>query len=90
VPQKAKAAMEEYRDEMDIVQRFLEECCITGDIYTIKVGDLYQRFCSWCSRSGDRAVSNIKFGKKLKDKGFVQVKIHGWSHWKGIGALSFK
>jgi putative DNA primase/helicase len=90
VPQKAMAAMEEYRDEMDIVQRFLEERCITGDMYTTRVGDLYQHFCSWCQKSGDRAVSNIKFGRKLKEKGFVQYKSNGWPHWKGIGVFSIR
>jgi len=90
VPQRARAAIEEYRDEMDVVQRFLDENCVMGDIYAIKVGDLYQRFCNWCSRSGDRAVTGIKFGKKLKDKGFEQIKSNGWRHWKGIGALSIR
>jgi len=90
VPQISKAAAEEYRDEMDVVQRFLDESCITGDIYAIRVGDLYQRFCTWCVKSGNRAVSGIKFGKKLKEKGYIQYKSNGWPHWKGLGSLSFK
>jgi len=90
IPQTASAAMDEYKDENDVVQRFLDESCLTGDMYTIRVGDLYRYFCNWCIKSGDRTMSSIKFGKKLKEKNYVQYKSNGWRHWKGIGALSFR
>lgn len=87
VPKAAMAAVDEYKDEMDVVQRFLDERCITGDTYTIKVGDLYQRFCIWCSSSGDRIMSSVRFCKKLKEKGFEQYKSNGWRFWKGLAAM---
>lgn len=90
IPQKSLAEAEDYRDEMDVVQRFLDENCITGDIYTIKVGDLYQRFSAWCGKSGDRPVTSIKFGKKLKEKGFEQCKDRMSRYWKGIGVCKVR
>jgi len=90
IPQKVKRAGDEYKGEMDLVQRFLDESCITGDVYTLKVGDLYQHFCNWCSKSGDRPVSNVKFGKNLKEKGFEQYKANNCRYWKGIGVFKFR
>jgi len=90
IPGKSLAETEDYRDEMDVVQRFLDETCIIGDIYTIKVGDLYQRFCTWCSKSGDRPGTSIKFGKKLKGKGYVQYKDKLARYWKRIGVYNIR
>lgn len=90
IPEKSLAETEDYRQEMDVVQRFVDETCILGDIYTIKVNDLYMRFNNWCSRLGDRAMTSIKFGKKLKEKGFEQSKDKHARYWKGIGVYSIR
>lgn len=74
IPQKSIAETEDYRNEMDIVQRLLDENFITGELHTQKVEDLYQRFTAWCARTGERIISCVKFIKKLKEKGFEQSK----------------
>ena len=90
IPRKSLAEVEDYRDEMDVVQRFLDESCITGDLYTIKIGDLYQHFYIWCCKSGDKAMTNIKFGKKLKEKGLEQYKDRLTRYWRGIGVYNIR
>lgn len=90
IPEISLAELENYRQEMDVVQRFVDECCILGDMYTIRVGDLYQRYCTWCSKSGDRTMTGIKFGKKMKEKGFEQIKDKYARRWKGIGVYTIR
>lgn len=90
IPQISMSAVEEYKDEMDVVQRFIDEACLMGDIYISTVRNLYESFCTWCGKSGDRSVTSIKFGKKLKEKGFEQNKSGCCRYWKGIGVLDLK
>ncbi len=59
-----------YRDEMDSVARFLEECCRVHDQFRIKSGDLHNAFTTWCEGTGVRTLSLKEFGKRLDVKGF--------------------
>ena len=84
VPQTVKEATAGYRCEMDVVGRFLEECCdINGSLKT-KTSNLYLAYSSWCDQNGHHPMSNNAFGRELTRRGFEQKKSSGrW--WVGIG-----
>lgn len=88
IPDKVKAAVEDYRGEMDTIEHFINDCCITGDEYTVKVPDMYDAYCKWCTDNREHEMSNIKFSKKLKEKGFEQSRTKYARHWEGIGLLN--
>ena len=84
-PAKVMAATDDYKDEMDIIQTFIEDCCIVGGHYRAKVNGLYSSYCTWCEDNNVHELSSIKFTKKLKDKGFTQIRSSIIRYWNGIG-----
>lgn len=88
IPDKVKEAINDYRDEMDTIEHFLDDCCLIGDQYTANVGDLYDRYCEWCSENREHELSSIKFTKKLKEKGYEQGRNMVTRYWKGLGLIA--
>ncbi len=86
-PEKVLAATDDYKDEMDVIQTFIDDCCVVGERYTAKINDLYSAYCKWCDDNNVHELSSIKFTKKLKDKGFEQVRTTFSRHWSGIGII---
>ncbi len=67
-PNEVQVATSTYRNEEDIVGRFLKERCDVGEKkYHVKAGDLYTAFLAWWKESGeqDRPLSQRKFGEEL-------------------------
>jgi putative DNA primase/helicase len=86
-PDEVKTATEDYRNEMDVLSDFLNDCCIEGPSLELKTKDLYPVYCNWCERNGDRPLAKRTLGLKLKERGFLPAKVNpdrsrGWS---GIG-----
>lgn len=88
IPDKVKEAINDYRDEMDTIEHFLDDCCLIGDQYTVNVGDLYDRYCEWCTENREHELSSIKFTKKLKEKGYEQGRNMVTRYWKRIGLIA--
>ena len=60
------AAVNEYREEQDIVGRFVNECCVIGPAYFSKASVIYAAFRKWCETSGERSIpTSTAFGKEL-------------------------
>lgn len=79
---------ENYFAEYDIVGNFLEDRCNLEENLSVSVARLYSEYIDWCKKSGEYELSKIKFGKRLKEKGFSQPDSlrgnSGW-RWQGIG-----
>lgn len=90
VPKNALAAAEEYKNEMDIVGRFIEECCVIGEDFLVKTGEIYDRYVSWCSNVRENALSATKFGRKMSEKGYDRSKSNGLRYYKGLGLLGYR
>jgi putative DNA primase/helicase len=86
MPSPVADATKEYQADMDIVGRFIEECCILGDEYQASAKDLYQKYKFWCEDNGEYAISKKVFGGKLGEKGLESGRKHGGVRiWKNIG-----
>lgn len=83
-PQSVKDALAEYRREMDILGDFISACCVISDGAVIESTALYNRYRKWCGMVGHLAVSQMRFGLSLGERGFVKEK-SGTVKWKGIG-----
>ena len=46
-PEAVKQVIETYRAEMDPLDAFLEECCTTGQNYSIKAREMYDAYHEW-------------------------------------------
>ena len=86
-PDEVKAATKQYRSDMDVLQEFLDDCCIENNSSTVLCKDLYTRFKSWGETEGlrEREIwSKSTLTRRLKEGGFVQGRPFGERLWKGI------
>jgi len=88
-PAEVQAATSEYRQESDIVGRFVQERCVTGtDTMHVASTDLFTAFKSWMEDGNERGSWNqVGFANALKERGFVN-RPHGPArrmNWFGLG-----
>lgn len=84
VPAAVRAATEEYRSEMDLVGRFLDEQCHTGPAYEADGRMLYAGYKLWAMENGLRPQTSASFGRRLVERGLPQRKSHGVRVWQGV------
>jgi putative DNA primase/helicase len=68
VPPKIRDAVKQYRDEMDIMAQWLEECCDLDPAYSIKAQEAYRIYKWWAETNGFRPMTNASFGRKLGER----------------------
>lgn len=84
VPAVVEAATSEYRTEMDLVGRFIEEQCTTGPQCEADGRVLYTGYKMWALENGLRAQTSASFGRRLVERGITQRKSHGARVWCGV------
>ncbi|MFJ7888423.1 phage/plasmid primase, P4 family [Lysinibacillus xylanilyticus] len=66
-----------YKEDMDILDPFLVECCYTdkeNDQIKIEAKELYNVYDSFCYKSGERTLGNRSFYRMLETKGFKKER----------------
>jgi putative DNA primase/helicase len=91
-PESVKQATNDYRNESDTFQDWLDECCLIENDAVATSAELYQNFRVWSESNGIRSiVSNNIFGKKLKEKVDVESYRSGkLRKYKGIGLITVR
>ena len=75
-----------YRDEMDTVQRFIDDCCVIDVKADVTFSALYRHYTIWCEDEGVGAIGKREFAAYLETRGFESVrKTGGTRHRLGIG-----
>jgi putative DNA primase/helicase len=74
-PEVVRAATGDYRHEMDLVGRFLAECCIVDPDSIESASTLYAQYREWCDKTGERCVNQTRFGSQLTERGLAGEKI---------------
>jgi putative DNA primase/helicase len=83
-PEAVRDATEGYRVEMDVLARFLDECCVFNTSAEARASDLYKAYTSWCETANERVESQSSFGQRLTEKGCERYRNNGiW--YLGIG-----
>lgn len=67
-PKRIKDSVQEYRQDMDITDAFLEDMCEVGEGYEIAASEFYQAYKNWASTNNEYDVGNVEFGKRMKKK----------------------
>lgn len=83
-PEEVKAAVEDYRTEMDIIKAFLNECCVRKTGERLSSTTLYNVYKNWCTANGENELSQRKFSLKLKEKNIESSKSWGIIYWDDI------
>lgn len=74
VPEVVTRATEDYRNEMDPVTDFIEDCCIQDPALVTPSTDLYTAYNQWCVVHREKTGSSKAFGTALERKGFPAVR----------------
>lgn len=82
-PDEVKAATADYRNEQDILQPFISDCCVIDT--RGRVEGLYRRYTAWCSANGEEAINSKRFTGLLKERGVTPL---GKGHHLGIRLAS--
>ena len=84
-PSIVKDRVTEYRAESDLFGMFLAECCVAEKSASVTPGILYRAYQAWAERNGvDFQMTAITMGKKLKERGFEDVRRNSGRLWLGI------
>jgi putative DNA primase/helicase len=82
-PKEVRQATDEYRQEQDSVQQFIDACCFVNREARAGATPLYEAYLAW---SGNKGMSQKAFGTKLGEKGFAVKAGHGNVQFRvGIG-----
>jgi putative DNA primase/helicase len=85
-PESVKAATAEYREESDVISRFVEDECIVGEGESMGATALYNLFVGWCGSNDQSSMSQTAFGTRLAEKGYrKKPDSKGRIVYQGIG-----
>lgn len=87
IPEVVKYAVDEYKSDMDPVQRFLDDECILSETCKTKISQLYDAYEDWCHENKEYVLSSIKLSKKVAEKGFKKTRDMNGRYWMGIGIV---
>lgn len=91
-PRAVQAATQAYRQEMDPLEGFLEDCCLVDPEKWVTVKDLYETYKEWCDRNTEKPLGKRAVGLRLKDRGFIEGRGPDPRTrprlWRGIGLRS--
>lgn len=85
IPVAMKEAAEEYKQEMDTFEQFLEECCELKPIAQAMNKKLRATYEKWCQNNGERFLRQNEFSGKLAEKGLKSERTMNGHLWRGIG-----
>ena len=57
-----------YRQEMDVLEAFISDCCDLYDIGTVKASALYKAYRNWADENSQYRMSSTKFGQEMSSK----------------------
>lgn len=87
-PDVVRAATEEYKQEMDVLNEFLEDRCIFRSDARVDNTDLWTAYIEWCEENKERyPLPRRTFNKELERHGLEQKRKHS-RYWLGIGLLN--
>ena len=91
-PKQVTAATDSYRQEMDTLAEFFEDCCELGTDLESTTKALYSAFQAWCEETNVDLLAKNTFGERLRERGFTDVRILTGGKqqrgWKGLALKS--
>ncbi len=73
-PPEVKGATQEYKQEEDVVQQFIDAECMVGDGLKETSNTLFKAYQRWRRDTNATEISQNAFGRRLTDLGFKSIK----------------
>jgi putative DNA primase/helicase len=85
-PSSVIKVISDFRSEMDLVGRYIAECCTKNSDLRTKANDLRNDFTSWCNEAGVNPMSGELLSRRLREMGFERSKRTSQGFfWIGLG-----
>jgi P4 family phage/plasmid primase-like protien len=88
-PKVVQEAIDEYREDMDIVGRWIEERCVRDQNAKYATSVLHFDYQEWARDEVGFIMSAVAFGRELSSRGFAKIKVEG-TNKRGIGGLKLR
>lgn len=83
-PDAVTAATADYRNDQDVLGRFLEDCCDLSPDNRVKAGELHTRLGYWSNENGHETLTAKALANRLKERGLVNERSKNARYWVGI------
>lgn len=80
----ADEAKGKYISENNWAEKFVTDCCVTGEMESQASNELYKAYRQWCQDTGEYPKKNSDFKTALETMGFVLKKTTKNNIWKGL------
>lgn len=77
-PLSVQSAGKDYQHEMDVISRFVDECCERSGYETVRAADLYAAYKRWATENNEYCMSSTRFGKEISGRFDKRHSMHGW------------
>jgi len=82
-PEKLKEAKKDYRSEMDIVQKWVNQNCVLIEGESTKSTVLFENFSNYVKMNKEYQLSHTMFGRNMSKK-FKKMRLQGATYYKGL------
>lgn len=65
-PDSVLAASKEYKNEMDVLSSFIDECCDDGG--DVGANEIFKAYSEWAKEGNEYEMSSTKFGREMSKK----------------------
>ena len=76
-PASVTNASRQYREEMDVISLFVDDCCEVNDSYRAPAGELFKKYQSWANDNSEYSMSKQKFGREMRQKFEMKKTMNG-------------
>lgn len=83
-PPAVASATREYREDQDLLGRFLAERCDVGPTEYDTAKRIYENFRRWCEEQGEKSWSQKAVGMRMQERGFVAERTMRERTWRGV------
>jgi len=81
---KITEAVKAYREDMDILEEFIQEKCMEGAEYSVSFSELYSAYSQWANENKEQLLSKQTLGRRLEERGYKPYKSVGKRVWRGL------
>jgi putative DNA primase/helicase len=83
-PKEITEATRQYKEEMDLLEQWIDSCCVQASDATGKSSELHRSYSQFVQDAGGQPENTTNFGRKLAQRGFEKTK-KGTIVYSGIG-----
>ena len=89
-PKAVAEATAEYRDDMDSIQTFINECLEVDASQKSRLENsvLYATYEKWCAKNNEHLMSHKWLSTQMQEKGFPKHLSNGSRFWPGLSVRS--